>query len=27
VTLKGYAAREGLPRIGLGECRGIVTRA
>jgi fumarylacetoacetase len=27
VVLKGYATREGHPRIGLGECRGIVTRA
>lgn len=24
VTLKGWAQREGLPRIGLGECRGVI---
>jgi fumarylacetoacetase len=27
VILKGYAARPGSPRIGLGECRGIVIGA
>jgi fumarylacetoacetase len=27
VILKGYAAREGWPRIGLGECRGVVMSA
>ena len=27
VILKGYASRPGSPRIGLGECRGIVTSA
>jgi len=27
ITLKGFCEREGLPRIGLGECRGTITPA
>jgi fumarylacetoacetase len=27
IVLKGYATREGWPRIGLGECRGLITPA
>jgi fumarylacetoacetase len=27
VVLKGYATREGWPRIGFGECRGVIVPA